>query len=244
MIACNYPIDCSAQLFAYRCRLHVSSLLSETTHHMDFFVIPGAENTISSNSLQGFDLFKTTFPFHSASSNPNVLSTTPDGPPPQQCVKLNPPVSPPLEERVDYTSELLTPMNPPATTPTHIDISPNELIETAASLQYRPVRFLTSLINDRDLWASPPLRKAIPQLMLWRQENGRYYGQTLPFLYDNCADMPIIPIRMVNRLQLRIQTNEIALPLRMGYTNFPFHARLFCMVYITLPGETSMKQVP
>ena len=30
----------------------------------------------------------------------------------------------------------------------------------------------------------------------------------------------------------------------MGYTNLPFNARLFCMVYITLPGEASMKRVP
>ena len=49
---------------------------------------------------------------------------------------------------------------------------------------------------------------------------------------------------MANQLQLRIQTNEIALPLRMGYINLPFNARLFCMIYITLPGETSMKRMP
>ena len=130
------------------------------------------------------------FPFSFASSITNASSTTPDGPPPPQSIKHTPPGSPSVDERVDYTSELLIPMDTPAPVTTHIDLSPTALIETASSLNYRPVRFRTSLVRDLELWVSPPRRKIIPSLTLWRQDNKSYYGRSIPFIY---------PLRQVRR---------------------------------------------
>lgn len=45
-IAMNYPLDCSAQLYTYHCRLFISTPGTETFELMDFFVVPGATNTL------------------------------------------------------------------------------------------------------------------------------------------------------------------------------------------------------
>ena len=105
-----YPVNCSSQMLTYRCRLFISALHGDAPYHMDFFVIPGAENTISGSTFQGVNLFRLSFPIpHSRSESMN-MPVPQVGPPP-----FPPSSTTPLDsllqedERVDYNSEMAVP---------------------------------------------------------------------------------------------------------------------------------------
>lgn len=91
-IAMNYPSDCASELYTYQCRLFIAAQASESFELIDFFVIPGATNTISATSHAGMRLYEACFPT-------TVL-------PPKATDEKEVLKSPDLEE-LDYTDESL-----------------------------------------------------------------------------------------------------------------------------------------
>jgi hypothetical protein len=215
-LAVNYPSDNSSTISTLRCRLFVAVPDCTNFHQMDFFVIPGAQNTISGRSLNGLTLFKELF----------LLSVP---------TTLNPRHTQD-EDKVDYTNEtdmsVTQSHTPPGSPPSN------------GQLQFSPFRFFPPLPESVELFCSPPLEHNLRNLTIWTKDNGYYYGTYVPFQFDNDTSTPVISSSYAEELNLQVHSTSTSITFYMGYSKLPYKARTFALLTISLPNQDKAQRVP
>ena len=239
-IAMNYPTDCSAQLCTYHCRLFVAAHGSGTFELVDFFVIPGAVNTISATSYAGMRIYEACFP-RAADANTEVDSEMDQGDEVDHTSEVL--------DVLNYSSELLA-VNGPGNGET-IDLFDENMYSGNGNKHnhvkhHRNIRYQGIIPKGINRWRSPSIPSISHYMMIWSYDTkfGKFYGEAEEYCYDNATSIPIIPASLALKYGLPFKRTDEAIIMSMGFEGMKYMARNFCIAHISLHGSKEARVVP